>query len=126
MKLSDKLIPKHTALIVIDIQNDFCSPDGVMGRKGKDTSGMPALVEKLQKLIFVCGRAGVPVYYTQHLYDRRKLNDLQKEQYDLDGKLITCDIVGDGWRLFMLEPPADRVYPKYNYNIFSNDQLKTN
>ena len=95
-----------------------------MGRKGKDTSGMPALVARLQKLIAICDRMQIPVLYTQQLYDRSKLNSLQKEQYDLDGKLITCDVAGDGWKFFMLDPPADKVYPKYNYNIFSNDQLK--
>lgn len=123
MNLVEKLTPKHVALIVIDIQNDFCSPEGVMGSKGKDTSGMPALVERLKQLISICERIDIPVLYTQQIYDRGKLNLLQKEQYDLDGKLITCDVSGDGWKFFMLDPPADQVYPKYSYNIFSNKQF---
>jgi len=35
--------PNTTALLVIDIQNDFCHPDGLFGRVGHDNSRMPAL-----------------------------------------------------------------------------------
>ncbi|MEJ0073100.1 MAG: cysteine hydrolase [Candidatus Saccharibacteria bacterium] len=123
MNLSDKLNPDHTALIVVDMQNDFCAPDGVMGRMDKDVSGMGALVLRLRALIEVCESKDMPVLFTQQLYDRSKLNDLQKEQYDLDGKLVTCDIEGDGWKFYGFDPPVKDVYQKYNYNIFSNRKL---
>lgn len=124
MKLADKLNPKHTALLVIDIQNDFCSPTGVMAAKGKDVSRMDELVRGVQKLADVCDMHHIPVFYTQQIYDRAELNDLQKEQYDLDGRLITCDIEGDGWEFYGLAPGDDQVYPKYNYNVFSNEKLQ--
>jgi ureidoacrylate peracid hydrolase len=124
MNLREKLNPAYTALIVIDIQNDFCSPSGVMARMGKDVSVMDSLVEDIQSLTKTCESRGIPVFYTQQIYDRTKLNELQKEQYDLDGKLITCDIEGDGWKFYGLNPPESRIYQKYTYNIFSNDRLK--
>ena len=124
MKLTDKLDPAHTALIVIDIQNDFCAPTGLMGRMGKNIAGMDTLVENIQKLVEACKQVNLPVFYTQQIYDRTKLNDLQKEQYDLDGKMITCDIAGDGWKFYKLTPPQEQVYVKYVYNIFSNEELK--
>jgi nicotinamidase-related amidase len=40
MQLADKLRPEHTALIIVDMQNDFCAPDGVMARKGKVIAGV--------------------------------------------------------------------------------------
>lgn len=123
MQLKQKLDPAVTALVVVDMQNDFCAPTGVMGQMGKDVSAMPDMVKGIQSLADVCEAKGVPVLFTQQIYDRSKLNDLQKEQYDLDGKLITCDIAGDGWQFFGFEPPAERVFPKYNYNIFSNPDL---
>lgn len=123
MRLKDKLNPRHTALLVVDIQNDFCAQSGVMAKMGKDVSGMPRLVEGIQELAEVCEAVGIPVFYAQQLYDRTKLNALQREQYDLDGKLVTCDIGGDGWKFFMIDPAPERVYPKYNYNVFSNERL---
>ena len=123
MDLRTKLNPAFTALLVIDIQNDFCGPSGLMALMGKDVSGMDIMIEKIKKLADVCEAAGVPVFYTQQVYDRSKLTNLQKEQYDLDGKMITCDINSDGYKFYKLNPPADRVFPKYAYNVFSNADL---
>src|SRR5687768_8616667 len=123
MDLRTKLSPKTTALLVIDIQNDFCSPTGLMASKGKDVSNMDGMIGKIQELTAVCDGSGIPVFYTQQIYDRSKLTDLQKEQYDLDGKMITCDLQGDGYNFYRLTPPIDRVFPKYNYNVFSNSDL---
>jgi ureidoacrylate peracid hydrolase len=123
LNLPQKLEIGSTALLVIDIQNDFCSPSGLMASMGKDISGMLPMIGRLKKLIHVCDQVGVPVFYTQQIYDRAKLSDIQKEQYDLDGKLITCDVAGNGYKFYEINPPSDRVYPKYNYNVFSNSVL---
>jgi ureidoacrylate peracid hydrolase len=123
MQLADKLRPEHTALIIVDMQNDFCAPDGVMARKGKDVSAMSELVKRQRSIVEICEAKGIPVLFTQLLYNRAKLNDLQKEQYDLDGKLVTCDIHGDGWKFFGFNPSERQTYPKYSYNIFSNKRL---
>lgn len=125
MKLKEKINPKYTALIVIDIQNDFASPNKrfFRAKRGGDLTLVDPMIDKLEKVIPVAKKAGVTVVYTQQIYDRNKLNDLQKEQYDLDGKLVTCDIATDGYKFYRLTPPDDSVFPKYNYNIFSNTDL---
>lgn len=123
MNLTDKLNPSNTALIVVDMQNDFCAPDGLMARMGKNVSGMDKMVDDIHTLVDVCESKHIPVFYTQQIYDRTKLNDLQNEQYDLDGKMITCDIAGTGWEFYGFDPPKDQVYEKYSYNIFSNGRL---
>jgi len=123
MDLHTKLHPKTTALLVVDIQNDFCSPSGLMASMGKDVSGMDAMIAKIKELANVCDDVGIPIFYTQQIYDRSKLTDLQKEQYDLDGKMVTCDIDGGGYKLYKLNPPTNRIFPKYTYNVFSNADL---
>lgn len=123
MTLQDKLAPSSTALLVVDLQNDFCGPMGLMARLGKNISGMDEMIEQTKRLISVCEQASVPVFYTQQIYDRAKLTDLQKEQYDLDGKMVTCDIEGDGYKFYKLTPPPKQVFPKYSYNVFSNPNL---
>jgi ureidoacrylate peracid hydrolase len=125
MPLKEKINPKDTALVVIDVQNDFASPDKRFFRASRngDLSLVDPMVDKMEKVIPVAEKAGVLVIYTQQIYDRTKLNDLQKEQYDLDGKLITCDISSDGYEFYRLIPPEDKVFPKYNFNIFSNKAL---
>ncbi len=123
MNLREKLVPATTALIVIDLQNDFCSPTGLMASLGKNISGMDAMIEQTKHLIATCEQVEIPIFYTQQIYDRSKLTDLQKEQYDLDGKMIICDIKGDGYKFYNLTPPSEQVFVKYSYNVFSNPLL---
>ena len=124
MELKDKINPKHTALVVIDIQKDFASPDGLLAKRGRDLSMVEPMIDGLEKIISMATTANVPVFYSQLIFDRTKLNELQKEQYDLDGKLATCAIDTDGYRFYRLNPPAENVFIKYDYNIFSNSEFK--
>ena len=43
--------PSHTALVMIDIQHDFCSPKGLFDRIGKNLQMMAPAVERVSKLI---------------------------------------------------------------------------
>lgn len=124
MNLKDKINPNHTALIVIDIQNDFASPEGLLVKGGRDMSMVSPMIEKIQKTISIAEQAGIPVFYTQQIYDRSKLTDLQKEQYDLDGKYVTCDITTNGYKFYKISPKSEFTFIKYNYNIFSNPELE--
>ncbi len=124
MTLKEKINPIHTALVVIDIQNDFASPEGLLARKGRDMSLVPTMMANIQATIKAAEQAGVPVLYTQQIYDRSKLSDLQKEQYDVDGKFITCDIATEGYKFYKINPDPESVFVKYNYNIFSNPELE--
>jgi len=123
MELKEKVRPEHTALLVIDIQKDFASPDGLLGRGGRDLSMVEPLIEKLKETIRIAEEAGVLTLYTKQIYDRSKLSDLQKEQYDLDNKFVTCDVATDGPDFYKLTPSEEFVFPKYNYNAFSNPDL---
>lgn len=124
MDINEKLDPKHTALIVIDIQNDFCSPEGALGKRGRDFTVINNALDKLDSVIKSAKASKVLTLYTQQVYDPDKINDLQREQYELDGKLITCDINTDGYKFYNMNPPEKDVYIKHNFNIFSNIDLQ--
>lgn len=126
MDLKEKVDPSTTALIIIDIQNDFASPEGLLGKRGRDLSMVPGMLENIKLLEAAANRLGIETYYTQQIYDRKHLNPLQLEQYNLDGKLITCDIKTDGYKFYKINPPQDKVFVKYNFNIFSNPDLMRN
>jgi ureidoacrylate peracid hydrolase len=119
MELVEKIRPVHTALVIIDVQKDFASPDGLCGRRGRDLSQVEPMIEKLKKTISIAENAGVSIYYVRQIFDRSKMSPLKLEQYDLDGNLITCDIATDGWYFYKLNPPEELIYTKYNYNAFS-------
>lgn len=61
-----RLTPGRTALIVIDMQNDFLSPDGWYAQAGVDIGHMRRAVAPTQSLVRAARAAGVPVIWTRH------------------------------------------------------------
>lgn len=54
--LGEKVEPAHTALVVIDMQNDFCASGGMVSRDGRDISEAQRMAERLPELLD-CARA---------------------------------------------------------------------
>jgi hypothetical protein len=50
-ELAGMLDAARTALVVIDIQDDFAAPDGAMGRLGLDLSAVPSTLERIHATI---------------------------------------------------------------------------
>src|SRR5690606_22906451 len=57
-------------LLVIDVQNDFCSPDGVKGRKGWDASDAVNMVtSSVAPFISAARSADVPIVWIRTNHD---------------------------------------------------------
>ena len=52
--LSEKVDPQHSALILVDVQNDFCAEGGAMHREGRDLS----LVKRMMPAARAAARCG--------------------------------------------------------------------
>lgn len=61
-----EFIPGRTALILIDLQNDFLHPDGWYAQSGVDISHMRKVIEPTNQLVAAARRAGVEVIWTRH------------------------------------------------------------
>jgi ureidoacrylate peracid hydrolase len=64
--LEETVKPEHTALVVVDMQNDFCSDAGHWAKMGKDIAPIKAIISNLSRLIGGAREAGVPVIYLQN------------------------------------------------------------
>ena len=60
------LVPGRTALVNVDLQNDFLHPDGWYAQQRIDISHMQRVVRPVQQLVAECRRRGVPVVWTRH------------------------------------------------------------
>jgi nicotinamidase-related amidase len=61
--------PAVAALIVIDIQNDFCSPNGSLARLGHDTLAAQEMLPRLQYLLAAARALNLPVIFVRTLHD---------------------------------------------------------
>lgn len=57
------LDPSRTALIVVDLQNDFCTPGGWLAGMGVDVSVLAPAVEFSARVVAAARSAGVPVIW---------------------------------------------------------------
>ncbi|MGX7681675.1 cysteine hydrolase family protein [Jatrophihabitans sp. DSM 45814] len=64
--MAEILDPVHTALLVIDVQNDGVRPEGWFGQNGKDTSAAIEMLPRLVALVAAARGAGVlPIFIQQ-------------------------------------------------------------
>ena len=73
--LSETVEPAHTAVLAIDVQNDFCAPGGhTEAVLGKNVADCQAVVEPLERLAAAARRAGALVVWLKADYDRAWLS----------------------------------------------------
>ena len=56
------------ALLVIDMQNGFCSDVGGLANAGVDISRQQAVVPRVAELVGLCRRAEIPVVWTKTVH----------------------------------------------------------
>jgi len=59
------IIFEQTALLVIDLQNDFCHPEGFCSVEGADISAVREIIPRIQKMIGWARKQGISVIYTR-------------------------------------------------------------
>ena len=64
-ELAELVDPAHSALLVVDMQRDFCHPGGAFDRLGVDISMYPPVIPRIAGLLAGARGAGVQVIYIQ-------------------------------------------------------------
>lgn len=76
----------NRALIVVDVQNGFCHPDGSLPRLGMALAGADSAVRQTAIAVRQARGAGVPVIYTRHQYRPGRADEGQRMS-ELSGDL---------------------------------------
>ena len=125
--LPDLVDPAHSALVIIDPQHDFCSPQGAMAQRfGFDMKEINEAVPRLNALIQRCREAGVLVVWVREIFADDKMRPNQKALWGAgdDIWLIREDGHGIDWYEEMIAPlPDEPVITKWQYDGFEDTDL---
>lgn len=92
--ITGPLKPEHTALLIIDMQRDFCDPSGYMHTRGGDVQQARAIVPTIQAVRDTSRELGIMVIYTREGH-RPNLADLPRNKR-LKTALAGAEIGSDG------------------------------
>lgn len=118
-----KVDPRHTALLVIDVQKDFCSEGGALAALGSDVSPCRAVAARIADFLPAVRGTVSFVAFFQLIYDIEKMSEAQRERLLRDGKPVICAPGSPGAELFIAPAPKDLVFIKHRYSAFSNQRF---
>lgn len=122
MSLDEQLRPEHAALLVIDMQNDFCAEGGYLHRERNANVGFAKKVAaNIGKVAAAARTARVPVIWIRAIYDFKYLTEAYIAKRGQEG----CCLEGTwGADFFEIAPaPGEVVIDKHSYNGFHDTAL---
>lgn len=120
--------PKHTALLVVDVQNDFCHPDGKFGKHGKDLSQVLETLPRVKSFVNESQQMGIRTFFIRQTTQpggrsdspawlRFKTRDGKSPEYTLHGSWGWQNVDG------LAPGPEDLVVEKYRSDAFVHTNL---
>lgn len=121
--LDDRLVRQKSALLVVDMQNDFCHEDGFLARRGIDLRPTQAMAPTLAGLIGAAREAGTPVIYTVNAHDEWTDSQAWKMRHQSAGAAL-CRPGTWGAEFYGVSPRSDeRIVAKHRYDAFLGTEL---
>lgn len=114
------------ALVVIDMQNDFCAAGGYFDRTGADLSAMEPLADRIVACISAARNAGVMVLFVRSAYDSFYLSETQiQRRRRLGWDMPLCQRSTWGYDFYRVRPlEGEPVITKHRYDAFYGTDLE--
>ena len=123
MTLAEWVQPSKSAVIVVDVQNDFCEPTGAAALGGADTSAAMAMVPRLQKLLDGARAHGTNVIFIQTIHEPYTDSEVWLGRKK-DPTKKNCLKGTWGAEFTLVSPKASEpVVIKHRYSAFLNTRL---
>jgi len=125
--LNSIVLPEHTSILVIDMQNDFCADAGHTGRMlGKDVRACQAVVEPVRRLVAAARCAGIAVFWIKADYSPAHLSGPMRAKLAAKGVTTPYAVSGTwGADFYQLEPgEGDCVIEKHRHSGFTGTALE--
>ena len=120
----DKVHPRHTALLVVDMQNDYCHPDGALAGYGVNVSSSEELVPPLSAMLEAARAAEANVIFVRTTHNEWTESAARKAMPLFQG-MSPCQAGSWGAEFFGVSPePDDLIVTTHRYSSFVNTSLE--
>ena len=119
-RIKDK---SRCALLVIDMQNDFCSLEGNMAKIGRDISFIQKMIPSLSRLLEICRSLGIRIIFTKMVHSA--WTDSPAWVAKLNSKNVRKGTWGCEFYQGFEPCEEDCVVEKHRYSAFINTNLDT-
>ncbi len=115
------------ALLIVDVQNEFCHPEGRFAQRGLDVRNINHVVTKIRALIEAAHASSIPVAYIQNIEEEATDSLSWMTRPDGDESIANGQICRKGsWGVDLYElfpEERDFVCRKYRFSAFFNTPL---
>ncbi len=121
--LEQKVDPAHTALVVVDMQRDYCCAGGILTRMGFDIAPVQALAPRLAEFVDRARYAHVPIIHLKMATLPELRSPALAEHYRRAGLERPLDPSLSEF-FGVIPHPGDIVIQKYRYSGFVSTYLE--
>ncbi|WP_153978773.1 cysteine hydrolase family protein [Paenibacillus xylanilyticus] len=124
-KMKIHLEGKNTALIVVDVQNDYCHPDGAISKSGIDVSSVKQMMPHLHSLLEAARGSSIPIIFLQTNHEDATDSEVWLSRFP-DGVNPICRTGSWGANFYEVTPQAnDIIVKKHRYSGFVHTRLES-
>lgn len=121
--LQELVAEKKAALVIVDVQNDYCHPEGSLGQRGADVSGVADMMPNLHRLLDSARNHEVPLIFIQTFHEDATDSEVWRERSAGKSSSV-CRTGSWGAEFYEVEPkPGEIVVNKHRYSAFINTRL---
>ncbi len=129
--LEELVDPKRAAVIVVDVQHNFCSPGGSWAKQGYDLSMMETVIPNIARLLAAAREHGVRIIYIQAMtmpgLASVSPSQLRFKTQKCGFPPVDIDSESGTWGTEILPEvapqPEDLIIPKWRSSAFVGTQL---
>ncbi|MBI2369379.1 MAG: cysteine hydrolase [Deltaproteobacteria bacterium] len=120
--LKEKVDPKHAALLVVDVQNDYCHERGAMAEAGQDMTLIQQMVPHLEEFLQEARRIPIPLVFIRTIHGLWTDSPSWAFRYGKPSKV--CRDGTWGTEFYRVAPaPNERIVTKHRYSAFIDTDL---
>lgn len=114
----------ETAILVVDVQNDFCHSEGALARLGCSVVAVQESVQHLVRFLDAARDRGIPIIFIRTHHDVWTDSRVWKARKLYDPANMICQTGSWGAEFFAVQPdPDEYVVTKHRYSAFVDTNL---